>query len=109
MFHMLSSFNLPEDVSAADFQTAIDRFHELLKAQDLVMETGPLGKRVRHPVMDTDEDRDLAYYFLMSFRDRAQCDEAVRVLYRDEPPLGEVHRAVWTRVQDAVFTCWQDI
>ena len=109
MFHMLSSFNLPEAVSEAEFQTALDRFHELLVARDLVVETAPLGRRVRHPVMDTDEDRALAYYFLMSFRDRAQCDEAVKVLYRNEPPLAEVHQAVWARVEDAVFTCWEDI
>ena len=107
MFHMLSAFSLKDGETLAGFQAAVDALDAHLRERDLVVETGPIGERVRHPVMDTDENNH-QYYFLMSFRDRAQCDRAVALFYEREAPTDDLHLAVWKRVLDPVFTCWQD-
>ena len=109
MFHMLSSFNLEPNTSAHEFREAVDEFTKYLQKLDLIHSTGPIGRRQKHPVMDTDDQRDHGFYFIMSFRDRAQCDRAVEQIYRHEEPGESIHNAVFSLIQDPVFTCWEDI
>lgn len=109
MFHFLSCFNLKESTSVEEFESSLRALHAHLHEIDLLQETGPIGRRVRHPVMDTDEERDYEYYFVMSFRDRAQCDASVEYIQaHKEPGLG-IHDAVNNKIADAVFICWEDV
>ena len=59
--------------------------------------------------MDTDDERDHEYFFIMSFRDREQCDQAVELIKSFEEPDTSIHKAVYANISDAVFICWEDI
>lgn len=110
MFHMLSCINLKPGLSINKFRDAVAGMTDFLQSRDLLQETGPIGRRARHPVMDTDAERDHEYFFVMSFTDRAQCDRAVAHVYRHEEPGHSIHQSVFDAIEnDAVFICWEDI
>ena len=109
MFHMLTCFNLKPEITIDDFRQAIANFTAHLVNNDLVQSTGPIGRRQRHPVMDTDSERDHEYYFIMSFRDRAQCDRAVAYILPHEEPGESIHEAVYSSVKKPIFICWEDL
>lgn len=110
MFHMLSCINLKPDITIGEFDDAVAAMTAYLKSEDLLHDTGPIGRRARHPVMDTDDERDHEFFFVMSFADRAQCDRAVAHVYRHEAPGEAIHQAVFNAVMDdAVFICWEDL
>ena len=110
MFHMLSCINLKPGIPISDFRDAVADMTAFLKSEDLLHDTGPIGRRQRHPVMDTDAERDHEYFFVMSFSDRAQCDRAVAHVYRHEEPGHSIHQLVFDAVsEDAVFICWEDV
>ncbi|WP_298558119.1 hypothetical protein [uncultured Aliiroseovarius sp.] len=109
MFHMLTCFNLKPGVAIDDFRAAYNGFVEYMKGINLVEGTGPIGERQRDTAMDTDDERDHGYFVIMSFRERAQVDEAVALLYSHEGPSEAAHKAVYSKVQNPVFICWQDI
>jgi len=109
MFHMLSCFNLKPGVAVEEFRAAVAELSNFLQGENLLQGTGPIGRRQRHPVMDTDDERDHEYFFIMSFADREQCDRAVEHVYRHEEPGESIHNAVYSRINDAVFICWEDI
>ena len=77
MFHMLACFNLKPEENIAEFRQSVARFSSHLLDADLVHTTGPVGRRQKDTIMDTDSERDHGYFLLMSFRDREQCDRAV--------------------------------
>jgi hypothetical protein len=106
---MLTCFNLEPESTIDEFRLAIAAFTAHLEDRDLVHCTGPIGRRQRHPIMDTDSERDHEYFFVMSFRDRAQCDRAVEYILPDQEPASSIHRAVYTKVVDPIFTCWEDL
>ena len=62
MFHMLSCFNLANGVSIDEFQKSNSVFLEHMRELNLVRSTGAVGRRNRHPVMDTDKERDQEYF-----------------------------------------------
>ncbi|MEX0707606.1 MAG: hypothetical protein WD078_06540 [Woeseia sp.] len=109
MFHMLSCFNLTPDVDANEFRVALDELTMHMKAADLLHSTSPIGRRQRHPVMDTDDERDHEYFFIMSFENRPQCDAAVRYMTGSKQPGNAAHESVQTMISTPVFICWQDI
>lgn len=109
MFRMLASFKLRPGIAADDFCRALAELTAHMKGRDLLLATGPVGRRQRHPVMDTDDERDQEYFFIMSFADRAQCDRAVEYLYRHEDPVESIHRSVYGKISDPVFVCWEDL
>ena len=109
MFHMLSSFNLKPDVTELEFRQLVEKFHAELHARGLVQATGAIGRRQRHPVMDTNEASAHEYFFVMSFEDRAQCDRAVEFMYRHDGGTETAHSNVFAAVADPLFTCWEDI
>jgi hypothetical protein len=109
MFHMLTCFDLEPEASLDEFREALARFTRHMKDIDLVERTGPIGRRQRHPIMDTDDERDHEYYFIMSFRDRFQCDRAVEYILPRKQPVESIHSAVHTRVKDPIFICWEDV
>jgi len=45
----------------------------------------------------------------MTFRDRAQVDAAYAYLAPHEEPAESAHNAVYSKVQNQIFICWQDL
>ena len=109
MFHMLTCFNLKPEVSMEEFRQSLIKFTAHLSEIELVDSTGPIGRRQRHPIMDTDSERDHEYYFIMSFRDRAQCDRSVAYILRHKEPAESIHSAVYSSVKDPIFICGEDL
>ena len=106
---MLTCFNLKVDVTMDSFQDALSEFTAHMKSKDMVVSTGPVGKRQSDTIMDTDSERDHQHFFLMTFRDRAQCDKAVKYLLPHQEPGESAHKAVYTKVTDQIFICWEDM
>ncbi len=106
---MLTCFNLRDGVTIDEFRAALNAFHEHLVEGAFVHATGPVGQRQRHEVMDTDDERDHEYFFIMTFRDRAQCDRAVEYIYRHDEPAESIHHRVYEKIADPVFICWEDV
>ena len=109
MFHMLTFFDLRPGLSIDEFRQSLTEFTEHLAEIDLVQSMGPIGRRQRHEVMDTDDERDHEYFFTLSFRDRAQCDRSVEYVLRHEEPAESLHNAVYSGVREPIFTCWEDL
>ncbi|MGO1120812.1 hypothetical protein ACTL6U_19080 [Rhodovibrionaceae bacterium A322] len=109
MFHMLSSFNLPDVRDLAQFQKDYADFVAAMKALDLVESSGPLGQRQSDTPMDTDDANPLQYFSVMTFRDRAQVDAAYAFLMEHRGPGDEAHNRVIAAVKDPLFLCWQDL
>lgn len=109
MFHMLSCFNLRPGEDIATFAAAYTSFVDEMRALDLVDSTGPIGQRQNDTPMDTDDERNHAYFVVMSFRDRAQVDAAYAHIEQHFGPSDRAHDEVHTRVADPVFICWQDL
>jgi hypothetical protein len=109
MFHLLTFFDLKPGLSIDEFRQALADFVAHLSEVDLVQSMGPVGRRQRHKIMDTDDERDHEYYFTLSFRDRAQCDRSVDYVLRHEEPTEALHNAVYFGVREPVLTCWEDV
>ena len=109
MFHMLTCFNLREGVSIQEFDDALTRFSSHMQEVGLAQSTGPIGARQNDTPMDTDAERDHRYFFVTTFRDRAQCDDAYAYLELNEGPGESIHHAVKGRVEGPIFICWQDL
>ena len=106
---MLTCFNLKPAVSIDDFRQVLVDFTIHLEELGLVDRTGPIGRRQRHPVMDTDKERDHEYFFIMSFRDHAQCDRAVDYIRPRKGPGEVIHKALYSKIKDEIFICWEDL
>ena len=109
MFHMLSCFNLLPGDDIEGFRRVYAEFVEAMRAIDLVESSGPVGRRRADTPMDTDDERDHEFFVVMSFRDRAQADAAYARILAHSGPEDAAHAAVFPRVSDPVFICWQDL
>ncbi len=109
MFVMLSSFNLRDGESVESCQAAIQAFARHMQAQQMLLSVGPLGTRVANTPMDTDDERELNYFFLSYFESREQSDRAYNLIEQGAEPSVSIHRAMISKVRDAVFTCWNEI
>jgi hypothetical protein len=109
MFHMLTCFDLKPEVEIGAFRAAYSNFVEHMQGIDLVECTGPIGNRQSDTRMDTDSERDHEYFVIMSFRDRVQVDAAYAYLVPHEEPAESAHKAVYSKVQNQIFICWQDM
>ena len=109
MFHMLTCFNLDSGVTVDEFRQALANLTTHLHGRNLVDSTGPIGRRQRDTIMDTDDERNHEYFFLMSFEDRAQCDRSVEYLHPHGEPVESIHKAVYSKVVDPIFICWEDL
>ena len=106
---MLTCLNLADGVTVGQFQRSLDELSEHLKARGLLESTGPIGRRHRHDIMDTDDERNHEYFFLMNFRDLEQCDRAVAYLAPGRGTVDSIHKAVYAKVVEPIFICWEDI
>ena len=109
MFHMLTCFDLRSEYTIDEFQQALAEFTAQLKSHDLVCACGPIGRRRRHPVMDTDTERNHEYFFIMSFMNHAQCDRAIEHVRPDHGPGDSLHSTTYSKIENAIFICWEDI
>lgn len=107
MLQMLSCFNLRPGVELGPFQGHVTAFATHMREIDLVEAVGPVMRRVTDTPLDTDRVRDHAFFFTMDFRDRAQADASYAYLARREAPGWGLHQAVFGRVEDAIFICWE--
>lgn len=109
MFHMLTCFDLKPGIDIGMFRTAYMAFVDHMRGAGLVEGTGQIGRRQSDTRMDTDRERDHQYFVIMSFRDRAQVDAARAKLVPHEEPEESAHRAVYSKVRNQIFICWEDI
>ena len=109
MYHMLSCFNLKPGITVDAFQRSLDALNSHLMEVKLLHETSRIGRRDRHEIMDTDSERDLEYYFINTFEDRAQCDRAVAYMQQPDKPAHAIHESVYSKIAEPVFVCWEDI
>lgn len=106
--YLHSSFDLADNVSLASYQAALDDFTQAMKSMDLIVDTGPVLERCRHPIMDTDEDRGHRYFFVITFTDRKQCDAAIQQIQAADPATNPAHRALHGDIIKPIFSCWVD-
>jgi len=106
---MLTCFDLKVGVEIGAFRAAYTGFVEYMKSIDLVESTGPIGNRQSDTRMDTDAERKHQYFVIMSFRDRSQVDAAYAHLRPHDEPAESAHNAVYSKVRNQIFICWQDI
>lgn len=109
MFHMLTCFDLKPGVGIGEFRAAYLDFVDHMRGIGLVEGTGPIGRRQSDTIMDSDGERAHEYFVIMSFRDRAQVDDAVARLLPHQEPAESSHRAVYDKVRNQIFICWQDL
>lgn len=109
MFHMLTCFNLKPGVEIDAFRSAYTDFVDHMRGIGLVEGTGPIGRRQNNTKMDSDSERDHRYFVVMSFRDRAQVNAAYAKLVPHDEPEETSHRAVYSKVRDQIFICWEDL
>ena len=108
MYQFISCIKLKPNVTVESFRQSLEQFTEHLLAEGLVVSVSPLGRRDRHPVMDTDEERDHEYFFTMAFADRAQCDRAVAYIYAHSEPGHTIHETMYGKILDPIFFCWDE-
>ena len=108
MFHMLSCFNLKPGQSLDDFSSALESYAGHMIELGLLHSVGPVGVRQRDTILDTDDDRPQGFYMLMHFEDKAQSDRAVDYIESANPVADRLHRQLYGKAQDMVFTCWED-
>ncbi|MEO0761848.1 MAG: hypothetical protein AAFZ09_08560 [Pseudomonadota bacterium] len=108
MYAMHVLFDLKPGVGVDEVEAAFGAFTAHLQALDLVVETTPVARRDRHPVLDTDHARGHGWFASMRFRDRAQADRAVARISEAHGDTLALHRAAFALVADPVFFCTQD-
>ena len=109
MIHMLSGFSLKDGETLEEFRAAYAAFIDDLLRADVIVDAGPLGRRVSDTPMDTDEDNPREYFSVMSFRDRAHLDAAYAYIENRTQPSTRTHIMMHRRITQSVFTCWQDL
>ncbi len=109
MFHMLTCFDLKPDVEIGAFGAALADYTVHLQELDLVESNGPIGQRQSDTILDTDGERHHQFFTTMSFRDRSQADAAVDYIKAHTEPGHSIHHAVYSKVQNQIFICWQDM
>ena len=108
MFHMLTCFDLRPGVELGAFRQALVDYTAHLRELGLVESNSPIGRRQSDTILDTDGERDHQYFTIMTFQDRGQADAAVDFI-KAHPELGHsIHHAVYSKVQEQIFICWQD-
>jgi len=105
---MHTCFFLSPDTRVDEFRSSLRDFSVFMQDLGLLENTGPVSERCKHPIMDTDADRDHQYFFQMTFRDREQCDAAVKHIQAMQEESQAIHTAVYANVLDPVFSCWMD-
>ena len=108
MFRMLSYFDLVDEASVEDFEAALTPFCQHMIDAGLLVSWGAVGHRSDNTPMDTDEARTQQYFFVSTFADKAQCDASYAYIKSGEQPCTSLHTAVRSKMQNGIFSCWED-
>lgn len=108
-FHMVTTFDLKPDVDIEAFSPALADYTAHLRGLDLVEACGPIGRRQSDTILDTDGERPQAILAIMTFRDRGQADRAVDYIKSHSEPGQTIHHAVYSKVRNQIFICFEDI
>ena len=108
MYCMLSCFNLKSDVTKASFCDALGEFFTHMHSVGLIDSIGPLCERDADTPMDTDQ-RNLQYFFLSYFVDKAQCDRSYQYIMENQGIHHPTHAAVHSKTTDAIFICYSEL
>lgn len=110
MIHMLDRFDLRPGVEEDRFRLDFADFAAGLRNEDLIVDSGPVGRREADTPMDTDAAVALRYFVLLSFRDRDQVDAAwAHFSTSMAGPRPIVCGAVLAAIGESAFTCWRDL
>lgn len=109
MFHMLTCIDLKPGEPLEEFEQSLVGYTAHMHGLDLVESNGPIGLRQNDTIMDTDDERKQNYFVIMHFRDRAQSDNAVAYIKTHSESGDSIHKKVYSKVQNLIFICWQDI
>ena len=104
---LLNLFSLKPSVERAVFDDAWQVFAAYLVEADLAADCGKVRNRVPGSGYDTDDERAHQLMAVITFRDQAQADAAWAAIEANAPPLAPLHRAVFARVHDPIFTFWE--
>lgn len=105
---MLSYFDLKEGCTFETFKAALDDYSQHMLDMDLIVGIDPVGIRHSDTILDTDDDRDQQYFFLMNFEDVAQSDRAVAHIESATEPAATIHIEMYALIKNARFICWRD-
>lgn len=106
--YLHSSFDLAEGTSLAQYRAALAEFTAVMKSRNLLVDTGPILERCRHPIMDTDDERGHQYFYVITFSDLEQCNAAVKHIRAADPSTDPAHRAIYGNIIGPIFSCWVD-
>ena len=109
MIHMLSRFDLKPGVEFEEFGWNYRNMVAQMQAKGLVEGSGRIGRREQDTPMDTDTADAPEFYVVMSFKDRDQLDGSYALLTDAAANRATSHPVVMQAVENAVFTCWQDL
>ena len=107
MLHMLSAVTLGPAVAPEAFYSAVAELTAYLEQQKLIASTSAIGRRVKHPVMDTDA-ADLHFFFTISFDTQEQLEASVEYMTGQRGTGAHLHEKLWSQLSDYRFTCWED-
>ena len=79
-----------------------------MQGLDLVESNSPVGRRHLDTILDTDDERDHAYFMITSFRDWAQANAAIDYIKTHAEPGHSIHLDVYDKVRNQTFVCWED-
>ncbi len=108
MIQMLSRFDLKPGIAFDAFAEHYFGFAEEMRERELIVSTGPIGRRIADTPMDTDADDAPEFYAVMTFRDRAQLDAAYAYMEGRSSTVSKHHAVVHRAVANPVFTCWSE-
>ena len=107
--HMLTSFDLVSGVTIEELGQSVKLYKQHMLEKALCLAMGPIAERQNDTIMDTDNERNHQYFLIGTFEDRAHCDKAVDYILKHEEPDATIHNVVYSKVQNQIFICWQEI
>ena len=108
MFRMLSFFDLEDGSTIEEFEAALAPFCQHMIDVGMLQSWGPVGRRSDNTPMDTDEATAQQYFFVSTFVDKNQCDGSYAYIKLGEEPCASLHRAMRSKMQNGIFSCWED-
>ena len=107
MHYLLSAVKLKPTVSAEAFARTVADLTRYLQGAELISGASAVGKRYRHPIMDTDKD-DLDFFFTLSFDTLQQLEASVEYMAGRSGEGAQLHEQLWSQLARYRFTCWED-
>ncbi len=75
----------------------------------LAESASPVGKRDSNTEMGTDDERGHEFFYLMTFADKAKCDQAYDYIDNAPEEARIIHHDVVSKITDNIHICWADV